>query len=117
MDPLRTPNRCIGEKVDVECQYINTPVEMSKSTFREATEKQHYRVSECWISCLYDHYRDTLLSTDKSRNVVSRAMILGIVGRAEENTQGGIGILSMEPFFVRLRIQVRVYDTYYKKDL
>ena len=82
-DPLRSPNRCTGEKVDVECQYINTLVDMSKSTFREAIEKQHYRVNECWANCLYDHYRDTLLSTDKSRNVVSRAMILDTVGRTE----------------------------------
>ncbi len=90
---------------------------MSKSTFREAIEKQHYRVNECWINCLYDHYRDTLLSTDKTKNVVSRAMILEIVGRTEENIPEGIGILSMEPFFVRFRLQVRVYVIYYKKSM
>ena len=102
MDPLRTPNRSTGEKLDVECQYINTPVDMSKSTFREAIEKQHYRANECWINCLYDHYRDTLLSTDKTRHVVSRAMILDIVGRTEENIQEGIRILSMEQFFCQV---------------
>ena len=86
---------------------------MNKSTFREAIEKQHYRVNECWINCLYDHYRDTLLSTDKTRHLVSRAMILDIIGRTEENIQEGMGILSVEPFFARFRIQARVYDIYY----
>ena len=65
IDPLTTPNRNT-DKVDKEYLYINTPVDMSKSTFREAIEKQHYRVNECWINCLYDHYRDTLLSTEKT---------------------------------------------------
>ncbi len=64
VDPFTTPSRDT-EKVDREFIYINTPVDMSKSTFREAIEKQHYRVNECWINCLYDHYRDTLLSTEK----------------------------------------------------
>ncbi len=108
VDPLRSPNKCTGEKVDVECQCINTLVDVSKSTFREAIEKQHYRVNECWVNCLCDRYRDTLLSTGKTRNVVSRAMILDIVGRAQENIQEGTGILSMEPFFVKYRTQARV---------
>ena len=101
IDPLTSPSRNT-EKVDKEYLYINTPVDMNKSTFRAAIEEQHYRVNECWINCLYDHYRDTLLSTEKTRNVVSRAMILEVIGRTEENIQLGLGILSMEPPFFKI---------------
>ena len=52
IDPLRTPNRSTGEKVDVECQYTNILVNTTKSTFKEAIETQHDRGNECWISCL-----------------------------------------------------------------
>ena len=98
---MTTPNRN-PDKVDTEYLNTSTPVDMNKSTFRESIEKQHYRVSECWINCLYDHYRDTLLSTEKTRNVVPRAMILEIIGRTEENIQLGLGIMSMEPFSVKI---------------
>ena len=35
LDPLRTLNRSTGEKVDVECQHINSPVDMNKSTLEK----------------------------------------------------------------------------------
>ena len=47
--------------------------------------KKHYIENDCWINTLYDFYGDNLLSQDKKRNVITRNIILEILGRTEAN--------------------------------
>ena len=70
--------------------------------------------NECWINTLYDFYGDNLLSQDKKRNVITRDIILETQGRTEDNIKEGLSISEILPFFVKYRLQLRVFDSFYK---
>ena len=40
-------------------------------------------MSECWINTLYDNYEQTLLRSDKKKNLVTREAILEVLCRTE----------------------------------
>ena len=50
-------------------------------TFKDLIEKKHYIKNECWINILYDFYGDNLLSQEKKRNLITREIILEILGK------------------------------------
>jgi hypothetical protein len=60
-----------------------------------------------------DIYGDTLLSKDKQRYRLTREKLLQIIGRTEETIANGLTIQEMEPFFVKFRLQVRIFDACY----
>ena len=72
--------------------YINTELDLSQKTFKESIAKRHYKENECWINTLYDVYGDNLLSQDKNRNLITRPIILEILGRTEYNIKEGLYI-------------------------
>jgi hypothetical protein len=45
--------------------YINTELDLSKDTLKEAIENNNYIKDECWLNTLNDFYGDNLLSQDK----------------------------------------------------
>jgi hypothetical protein len=88
-------------------------MDLSKDTFKEATANMNYTKDECFINTLYDFYRDNLLNPDKSRNVITRQSILETINMTEENVKEGIRVEDMAPFFVKHRLQLRVFDQFY----
>ena len=56
-------------------------------------------MSECWINTLYDNYDQTLLRSDKQKNLITRETILEVLGRTEDNIKEGVTIKEVLPFF------------------
>ena len=72
----------------------------NKNTFRQALENKKYKLNECWLNTIYDHYHDTLLNPNRSqRYVVTREKILNIINRTEETIKDGLTIDDILPFF------------------
>ena len=86
------------EHISILNKYISTELDMSKTGNKEAIERNNYVQNECWINTLYDFYSDSLLSLDKKRNVITRSMILEVIGKTEDNIKQGLKLDDMEPF-------------------
>jgi hypothetical protein len=63
---------------------------------------------------LYDFYKDTLLSTNKNRNVITREIILNVLNRTEDNIKEGLSVEDILPFFIKYKLRLRVFDMFYK---
>jgi hypothetical protein len=112
-DPVTSRKRNT-QKLDMCYYYISTELDLSQKTFKDSVAKKHYMENECWINTLYDFYGDNLLSPDKKRNVITRDIILETLGRTEDNIKEGLSISEILPFFVKYRLQLRVFDSFYK---
>ena len=112
-DPKETRKRASGDKVAIQFKYCSTELDLSKRTFREALRKSNHHVSECWINTLYDNYEQTLLRTEKKRNLITRETILEVLGRTEEDIKDGLSIKEVLPFFEKYKLKLRVYDVFY----
>jgi hypothetical protein len=112
-DPKKRKNKDT-EKVAAYYRYTSTELDLSAGTFKEAIAKQNYVKNECFINSLYDFYRDSLLSTNKKRNVITRETILKDLRKTEEDVKEGLSIEDVRPFFEKHRLQLRVFDKFYK---
>ena len=112
-DPQETRKRASGGKVAIQFKYCSNQLDLSKRTFRDALQKGRHHVSECWINTLYDNYEQTLLRTDKKKNLVTREAILEVLGRTEEDIKEGLTIKEVLPFFAKYKLKLRVYDVFY----
>jgi hypothetical protein len=65
------------------------------------------------LNIIYDFYRDNLLSSTQ-RNVITRASLLETIGKTEEEVKQGLSINNVMPFFVKYRLQLRVFDKFHK---
>ena len=101
-------------KISTYYNYISTELDLSKTTFEKAIKVDQYAKDECWINTIYDFYGDNLLSCDKKRNVITREIILEIIGKTEDTIKSGLSIDDMRPFFVKFKLSVRVFDKFYK---
>ena len=110
----RTARQRDTTKISRRFSYLTTELDLSKDTFKEAIQYKQYIQNECWINTLYDFDGDNLLSQDKKRNFISRSMILEIIGKTEDNVKEGIFINDILPVFEKFRLQVRVFDQFYK---
>ena len=54
------------------------------------------------------------MRTDKNRNVITRASILATIGKTEENVKEGLSIEDVLQVFQKHRLQLKVYDKFYK---
>ena len=54
------------EHISILNKYISTELDMSKTSFKKAIERNNYVQNECWINTLYDFYSHSLLSLDKN---------------------------------------------------
>jgi hypothetical protein len=97
-DPADIPRRSDG-KVGITYKYRTNQLDITKDTFKEAIANKKYIKNECWINALYEIYGDSLLRTNKQqRYVITRAKILEIIGKTEDNIQEGITWKEILPF-------------------
>ena len=83
--PATTAKRS-EDKVSIKYKYSSTQIDVSKNTFKEVIERKSYIKDECWVNSIYDFYKDSLVRTDKKRNLITREIILKDLGRTEERT-------------------------------
>ena len=81
---------------------MNTEVDLPHKTFKDSIETKHYLKKECWINALYGRYGDNLLSQEKKRNLITRGIILEILGKTEDNIKEGLSITDVLPFFCKV---------------
>ena len=112
-DPKRVKNKC-GDKVAAYYRYTTTELDLTASTFKDAIAKTHYVKNECFLNSIYDFYKDNLLSATKQRNVITREVLLKTIGKTEDEVKQGLSIEDVMPFFVQYRLQLRVFDKFYK---
>ena len=112
-NPLRVAQRS-GEKYMIQYRYCSNELDLSKSTFREAMIQERYVKYECFLNAIYDAFRDKLFKPNKMRQVVTREMILDILGRTEETIKDGLTVEDVLPFFQKFRLKLRVFDAFYK---
>ena len=112
-DPKETRKRASGDKVAIQFKYCSTQLDLSKRTFREALRKSSHHVSEPCINTVYDNYEQTLLRTEKKRNLITRETILDVLGRTEEDIKDGLSIEEVLPLFEKYKLKLRVYDVFY----
>ena len=86
---------------------------MAEDTFMEAIRNKNHTENECWINSIYDFYKDTLLSENK-RKQITRATILNDIGMTEDTIKHGISVNNILPFFVKYKLQLRVFDIFDK---
>ena len=63
---------------------------------------------------MYAKYKDTLLSPDKKRYLITRDMIYQIINKTDVSVREGLNVHDLLPFFEKYKIQVRVFDVYRK---
>ena len=112
-DPKRIKNKS-GDKISAYFRYTTTELDLTASTFKDALAKTHYVKDECFLNSIYDFYKDNLLSATKQRNVITREVLLQTIGKTEEAVKQGLSIEDVLPFFVKYRLQLRVFDKFYK---
>ncbi|MFM7983080.1 MAG: hypothetical protein ACKPKO_27535, partial [Candidatus Fonsibacter sp.] len=95
--------RASGDKVAIQFKYCSHQLDLSKRTFREALQKGNHHVSECWINTIYDKYEQTLLRSDKQKNLITRGTILEVLGKTEENIKEGLTIKAVLPFSKKIQ--------------
>ena len=114
-DPALHAMMAADEKLTVTYRYCSNVLDMSKHTFAEAIQKNHYRKHECFLNAIYDFYKDTLLSPHRSdRYRVTRAHILELLDKTEGNIEEGLRISEVVPFFRKFKLRLRVYDIFHK---
>ncbi len=87
---------------------------MEAETFIEAISRGNYAKDDCFINRIYDFYSENLLRADKKCNVINRAVILKTSSKTEESVKEGSSIQDVMPFFEKNRLQLRVFDQFYK---
>ena len=98
-----------GAKVSMYSKYIETNLDLSFDTFKDAIKNKCHKVNECWINAITDVYGDTLMAENK-RKPLTREIILKIIGKTEETVKQGIKLNDILPLFKEYRIQLRVFD-------
>ena len=70
-DPL---DEDLMDASNVSCKfnYMGTLVNLDSKTFMESIKNNKYRESKCWINSITDFYGDSLMNTDRKRNVLTR---------------------------------------------
>ena len=101
------------EHISLNYRYIETNLNMSVDTFKDAIQNNNYIKNECWINSLYDFYKDTLLS-ENNRKHITRQTILNDIGFNEENIKNGVSLNQIKPFFKKYKLKLRVFDIFYK---
>ena len=78
-------------------------------------ENKRYVQNECWLNSIYDFYHDSLLRTDKKKDMVTRETILQVLDRTEDNIKQGLTIDDILPFFVEYNLRLRVFNVFSKR--
>ena len=70
--------------ISIYNKYIETEIDPSYSTIKEALAKKHYTENECWINSLLDHYPDLMR---QKRGSLSKTLTLTIYARTSTTQQ------------------------------
>ena len=89
--PIATRKRT-GDKLMIQYRYASNQLDVAQDTMEKAMKNEKYVKNECWINSIYDCYHDTLLRTDKKRNMITRATILEVLGRTEDDIKQGLTV-------------------------
>jgi hypothetical protein len=106
-NPKRTAKQTT-ENIAIKYAYISNELDLSKNTFKEAIEKKHYLKNQCWINTVMEVYENNLLGYR-----LTHEKLLRIIDKTEDTVKKGLTIQDMEPFFVKFRVQVRIFDACY----
>ena len=102
------------DKDPIQVKYCSTQLDLGKRTSKEALQKSNHPVNECWVNGLYDNYKQALLRTEKKRNLITRATILVVLGRTDEDIKDGLTIEGVLPFFEKYKLKLHVQAIFYK---
>ena len=103
-----------ASNVSCNFNYIETSLNLDSKTFMESIKKEKYTQNECWINSITDFYGDTLMNTNRKRNILTRDKLLTILNKTEETVKLGISITDVLPFFKQYKLKLRVFDVFGK---
>jgi len=89
-------------KTMIQYRYCCNEIDVSKTTLKEAIEKNNYIKHECWINSLYDFYHDSLLSPDKQRYRITRESLLKLLNKTEDTIKQGLRFNDVLPFLFNI---------------
>ena len=94
-------------------RFVETEIDTSYRTVKEALAKENYREGECWINALVEHYSDTLMKQKRgslAKNL-TRDKVLELIGLSEDEfIKHGTSIRKMENVFEAYGIPARIFD-------
>ena len=99
--------------VSVYHKYVETEVDATYLTLKEAIQKKNYIENQCWINALHDHYSETLFKHKRgslAKNLTREKILKAIGLTDEEFSKNGASINQMETIFKEFCIPVRLYD-------
>ena len=108
-----TENLRNADNVSIYHRFVETEIDTSYRTVKEALAKENYREGECWINALVEHYSDTLMKQKRgslAKNL-TRDKVLELTGLSEDEfIKHGTSIMKMENVFEAYGIPARIFD-------
>ena len=108
-----TENLRNADNVSIYHRFVETEIDTSYRTVKEALAKENYREGECWINALVEHYSDTLMKQKRgslAKNL-TRDKVLELIGLSEDEfIKHGTSIRKMENVFEAYGIPARIFD-------
>ena len=108
-----TENLRNADNVSIYNRFVETEIDTSYATVKQALAKQNYREGECWINALVEHYSDTLMKQKRgslAKNL-TRDKVLQLIGLSEDEfIKNGTSIMKMARVFEAFGIPARIFD-------
>ena len=108
-----TENLRNADNVSIYHRFVETEIDTSYATVKQALAKQNYREGECWINALVEHCSDTLMKQKRgslAKNL-TRDKVLELIGLSEDEfIKNGTSILRMASVFEAFGIPARIFD-------
>ena len=110
--PPENQNLRDATNISIYNKYIETEIDPSYSTIKEALAKNHYTENECWINSLLDHYPDLMRQKRGSLSkTLTRQHMLELLHTTEEEFKNkGATTTQMENVFKAFNITARLFD-------
>ena len=110
--PPENQNLRDATHISIYNEYIETEIDPSYSTIKEALAKKHYTENECWINSLLDHYPDLMRHKRGSLSkTLTRQHMLKLLHTTEEEFKNkGATTTQMENVFKAFNITARLFD-------
>ena len=101
-----------GDEKSLYHYSIWTELNVDAEYFVNAIENEEHTEGECWINTMIDHYKDTLMSSNKWESKrMTRDKILKLMNLTEEEFRtNGASVEDMEPVFKEFKLTVRLYN-------
>ena len=100
------------EHITLNYKYISSAVDLSADAFEMAIKRNNYIKDERWLNAIVEIYEEFLFN--RKREPLTRAKLLQIVGKTENDIKDGVSVTQMIPFFDKYNIPVKVFDVNYK---